>query len=139
MSTKNPEKILLGSLSASLDDEELTLSAIQGLIAAEISYRRIQLGLSQKEFAEKMGVTQSLVSRWENGDSNFTMSTLVKIASRLDIEMQSPFVPASAKPCCGTQDNILVFSSAITGSYKSYAGSTSTTYSTESDRELKEM
>ncbi len=41
-------------------------------------------GWSQTEFAEAIGVTQSLVSLWERGDSRPTASALVKIAEFAD-------------------------------------------------------
>lgn len=139
MDFKEQEKAFLKSLSASIDDDSLTLSIFKGMIAAEISCRRIKIGLSQKEFAEKMGVSQSLVSRWENGETNFTLSTLVKIASVLKIEMQSPYVPSPAKMFTSKNNNIIAFSSVCPNTYKCYSESISDTYSMETDDELKEM
>lgn len=139
MDFKEQERALVNGLSASLDDEELALSVFQGLISAEISYRRVKLGLSQKEFAERMGVSQGLVSRWENGDTNFTLSTLVKIASKLNIKMQSPFVPAMAKAYVSPRNNIVVFPNVTPNSYTIYSESVSEKYSSETDQELKEM
>lgn len=139
MDFKEQERALVNGLSASLDDEELALSVFQGLISAEISYRRVKLGLSQKEFAERMGVSQGLVSRWENGDTNFTLSTLVKIASKLNIKMQSPFVPAIPKTYISPRNNIVVFPNAAPNSYTIYSESVSEKYSSETDQELKEM
>lgn len=139
MDFKEQERALLNGLSASLNDEELTLSVFQGLIAAEISSRRIKFGLSQKEFADSMGVSQGLVSRWENGDTNFTLSTLVKIASKLNIEMQSPFVPAMAKTYVSPRNNIVVFPNPASNNYTVYSESVSEKYSSETDQELKEM
>lgn len=97
MNIKEEEKVLLSALSSTLDDEELTFLTLQAIIAAEISTKRQELKLSQKEFAKKMGVTQSLVSRWENGDTNYTLQTLVRISSFLGLKMQSPIVPKHAK------------------------------------------
>ena len=82
------------AVTAGLSDEELVSSSLQGLISAQIVIRRRKLGLSQKEFADLMGVSQSLVSRWENGDTNYTISTLAAIAAKLDIPVQCPFIPA---------------------------------------------
>ena len=139
MDFKEQERALLNGLSASLDDEELALSVFQGLIAAEISSKRIKLGLSQKEFADSLGVSQGLVSRWENGDTNFTLSTLVKIALNLKIEMRSPFVPAIPKTYISPRNNIFVFPNAAPNSYTIYSESVSEKYSSETDQELKEM
>lgn len=87
-------KSLFSALADNLSAEALCLASLQGIIAAEISLKRLELGLNQKQFAKFMGVSQGLVSRWESGETNFTLSTLVDIASKLDIKMQCPFVTA---------------------------------------------
>lgn len=61
--------------------EARAISQVTGTIIKE----RKRLGLDQKEFAEKLGVSQSLVSRWENGNSNFTIKSLAEIAAKLDM------------------------------------------------------
>lgn len=55
-------------------------------ISAAVLAKRMELKMNQKEFAEHMGVSQSEVSKWENGDSSFKISLLAKIADKLDIE-----------------------------------------------------
>lgn len=103
------EKDLIETLSANIEDEELLLLTLQGMISAEISMKRQELKISQKDFAKKMGVTQSLVSRWENGDTNYTLSTLVKICSFLGLNMQSPIIPRPAKIYPTKNSNIYAF------------------------------
>lgn len=103
------ERDLIVSLSANIEDEEVMLLTLQGMVSAEISMKRQELKISQKEFAERMGVTQSLVSRWENGDTNYTLSTLVKICSFLGLNMQSPIVPRPAKVYPINDSNIYAF------------------------------
>ena len=61
--------------------EARAISQVTGTIIKE----RKRLGLDQKEFAEKLGVSQSLVSRWESGNSNFTIKSLAEIAAKLDM------------------------------------------------------
>nr|WP_325215881.1 helix-turn-helix transcriptional regulator [uncultured Oscillibacter sp.] len=82
---------LLSALTEGLSDEELLLASIQSDIAAAISTARTAKGLRQQELSNALGVTQGLVSRWENGDVNFTLQTLARIALKLEIEMKSPF------------------------------------------------
>lgn len=88
---KNNISDLLAALSESLTAEEIMLTALQSSVSAEIAMKRLELGMNQKQFAKHMGVSQAIISRWENGDANFTLKTLVDIASKLNIPMQSPF------------------------------------------------
>ena len=41
-------------------------------------------GMSQKEFAQLMGKTETEVSRWLSGTHNLTMATICKISAALD-------------------------------------------------------
>lgn len=95
-------------ISGDLSAEEIMLSSLQGIIAAEISMKRQKLGMNQTQLAEHLCVSQGLVSKWERGDANFTLETLVKIATKLHIPMQSPFAP-SDPPQYRTIDNIIQF------------------------------
>ena len=136
--SKEQTKNLFLSLSSNISDEKLQLSVLQGLIAAEISMRRQNLGLSQQQLAEKMGVSQALVSRWETGDVNFTLSSLVKISFALDLSLQSPIVPSP--PLCYTEhgNNITHISSAPGWAGSVYSSSCTDNYTVEQDLELKE-
>lgn len=95
---------LLSLLPDNTSDEDITLALLQAAIASQITIQRAKRGMNQSQFAEFMGVKQSLVSRWENCETNFTLETLVKIASKLDIEIQCPFklepAPASRRLEC---------------------------------------
>lgn len=86
---------LLDSLTTDLTPETIMFEGQKGIIAAEISMKRQDMNMNQKQFAEYMGVTQSQVSKWETGECNFTLETLCKIASKLEISMQCPFVTPS--------------------------------------------
>ena len=67
------------------------------MIGAEIVMKRREMGMNQKEFAKFMGVSQGLVSRWERGETNFTLESLTKISAKLGLEMQCPIKPSPAK------------------------------------------
>ena len=51
-----------------------------------IKERREQLGISQKELAEKIGISQSFLCDIEQGRSKPSIDTALKIASALNIE-----------------------------------------------------
>jgi transcriptional regulator with XRE-family HTH domain len=63
------------------EDSDLLLSQI-GL---RILRRRQELGLSQKELADRLGIAQTNVARIEHGQQNLTVRTLVKLAEALDM------------------------------------------------------
>lgn len=85
---------LLVGLSDSFCAEDMMLASLEASICSEIISQRIKRNMTQKEFAEFMGVSQGLVSKWEKGECNFTLSSLVRIASKLGLRMQSPLTPS---------------------------------------------
>lgn len=100
---------LLKSLGGELSEEELLLTTLQADIAATITSKRIFSGRSQKDLADELKVSQSLVSKWENGETNFTLRTLVKLALTLGIKMTSPF-SAEQPPRPYSSGNVIPFS-----------------------------
>lgn len=53
-------------------------------IGKKIKTMRKQKGLTQKELAQKLGVSQQMINQYENNSSNLTFETLQKIATALD-------------------------------------------------------
>ena len=43
--------------------------------------------LSQKELAQKFNVNQNTISRWENGDRQIDLDTLIKLASFFNVSI----------------------------------------------------
>lgn len=58
-------------------------------IADRITELLKERGLSQKEFAKRMGKTETEVSRCVSGTHNFTLRTIAKISSVLGDELIS--------------------------------------------------
>jgi len=54
-------------------------------ISAKLEMKRIDLGMTQKEFANFMGVSQSMVSKWESREYNFTISSLNEICDKIGL------------------------------------------------------
>jgi len=77
-------------LSDYLSQEESVAAKYIGQIASIIQRQRKANGYTQHELASKLGVSQVMVSRWENGEENFTIATLVKISAALGIEWNNP-------------------------------------------------
>ncbi len=68
---------------AHADDDRWLFAAI----AAQVTERRLALGLSQKELAELVGTTQSAIARLESGGRPPRIDTLLRIAEALDCEL----------------------------------------------------
>ena len=139
MRTNDDMKALLSTLTSGMTEEELLLATMQGLIAAEISMRRQSLGLSQKDLADKLGVSQGLVSRWERGETNFNLSTLVRLSSVLGLDMQSPIVPTPPKAYSIKHNNIIQISSVRSWSNGHSSYPVPVYSGAEYERDLQEM
>ena len=88
---------LFSALTSSLPANEIVAAACQSKISFQISKRRVDMGMTQSDFADYMGVSQGTVSKWENGDFNFTIEKLADIACKLDLELHmSMDAPATA-------------------------------------------
>ena len=48
---------------------------------------RIEVGLSQKEVAEKLGISQSNISDWENNISRPEYENLIKLSEIYDVSL----------------------------------------------------
>ncbi len=64
-------------------DEKYFAIRFRKNIAIQIANEREKAGLSQKELAEKLKTTQSVISRIENGKQNISLDMLQKIATAL--------------------------------------------------------
>lgn len=60
-------------------------------IIRQIISARLSLDLTQKEFAERIGVKQSNISRLENGNHNPSLAFLQKVAKGLGKELHIEF------------------------------------------------
>ncbi len=56
------------------------------MISKEIKRYRREAGLTQKELAEKAGVTQQCISKYEKGNVNYDYFICLKIFDALGIE-----------------------------------------------------
>ncbi len=77
---------LLSALSQSISPAELKTALITSEISAQITKERINRGMTQKEFASFLGVSQPMISKWEAGDYNFTISAISDIFEKLELD-----------------------------------------------------
>ena len=75
---------LAGLLQGMISPAEALYEDIQGQISALFTSVRLDKNMTQKEFADLLGIKQSQVSRWESGKYNFTIKSLSEVAVLLD-------------------------------------------------------
>jgi len=80
--------VLLEALSESLSAEEIVASTVKADIANQITEWRITHNMNQQEMADYCGVQQNTISKWENGDLNFTIEEMAEIACKLDLVLE---------------------------------------------------
>lgn len=75
-------------LTKNVSNAEIRTAMVISDIALTILNERINRNMTQKAFAEFMGVTQGMVSKWESGDYNFTVSSVANIFEKLGISFE---------------------------------------------------
>lgn len=78
---------LLQLFEDTLSPSDVLISKLMAQISAAITKERLKLHMTQSEFAEYIGSSQSLVSRWEHGDYNFTIKKIAEIAVKLNLDV----------------------------------------------------
>lgn len=74
-----------------LSEEEKEFAKISGKIAAVILNKRHELDMSQANFAKMLGVSQGMISKWENLEYNFTIKNLLDLMNKLDVKVEILF------------------------------------------------
>lgn len=85
----------MNDLSNKADRDSFTESAICVDIAFQITKIRIDMGISREDLANRLGISLSTLSRWENPNHTMSISNLKKLASVFDIGLLVAFVPFS--------------------------------------------
>ena len=90
-----------------LTNADLLENRIRHNVAVAIRKRRRVLKMSQQELAERMGISQPMISQWESGDCNFTISALAQISEILGLDLKvdmsvkaDPSKGREIKKCC---------------------------------------
>lgn len=69
-----------------LSAADVLAAKLQAQVCSAITRERVRRGMTQKQFAEFLGVSQGMVSRWEAGNYNFTLEKIGAIAAKLDLD-----------------------------------------------------
>lgn len=78
---------LIDMMAEQLSPSDLIAAEQLAKISAAIAKKRIDMSMNQSEFANFMGVSQGMVSKWESEEYNFTVETLAKISDKLNLEL----------------------------------------------------
>ena len=98
MSTKSYDIDKLFSLfEESLSASDILAAKINSQISASITKERLKRHMNQAEFAKHISSSQSLISRWESGDYNFTVKKIAEIASSLNLDVDFSFSDSSCR------------------------------------------
>jgi len=68
-----------------------------GRISTDLVEYRIQHGLSQIDLADVLGVSQAMVSKYESGDYNISLKSVVQLYSKLNLSLGHIFGTAEEK------------------------------------------
>jgi len=74
-------------LSEGLTEAEVKTTVELAKIPARIERCRLDMGMTQQEFAEYLGVTQGMVSKWEGREYNFTIRTLNEVCEKINLNL----------------------------------------------------
>ena len=82
-------------VSEGISEAEIKTTVELAKISAKIERCRLDLGMTQKEFADFMGVSQGMISKWESREYNFTIRSLNEICEKLGLSLSIGI----EKPC----------------------------------------
>lgn len=93
---ENNMKDLITAIGTSLTYSDILASEVLAKISTAIIKARIERGMTQKEFASLLGVSQSMVSKWESENYNFSIEALANICEKLDWDLTVDMRPRSS-------------------------------------------
>lgn len=67
--------------------EDILYTKASTQVSIAITKERLRLNMNQIEFANHINASQSLVSRWESENYNFTIKKIAEIAAALDMDL----------------------------------------------------
>jgi len=74
--------------------EDRYYEMLDSISIAVVDYR-VSHGLSQKQLADKLGVSQAMVSKYESGDCNISLKALIELFDKLAISFDIRFGDSS--------------------------------------------
>ena len=91
----NANNGMYGLLSQYISKSDVYAAKVIAKVSMFIYKYRQDKKMTQKAFAEFMGVTQAMVSKWESANYNFTIETIAQISEKLNFTFDIEFIPES--------------------------------------------
>ena len=86
MTTTKPVSELFDVFAEQMSSGDFKAALLNAQFSARITKERIGRKMTQKDFAKLLGVSQPMVSKWEAGDYNFTISSISQIFEKLGLD-----------------------------------------------------
>lgn len=119
-----------------LSDSDRMLAELHAELAILVFERRKKLNLTQSAFAKKYGLSQSMISKIENGEDGISLRAMLEVLSKLGFELKI------TEPMSNVSGNVIAFPSDRVHKYKGCRSAQNmyhvSSYSS-SDEYLKEM
>lgn len=96
---------LLALFSDSITPADILAAKIMAQISTAITKERLKLRMNQAQFAQHINASQSLVSRWECGDYNFSVKKIAEIFAALNLDVDVSF----CDPALKIQNNVAAY------------------------------
>lgn len=92
----NLEELIKQKIDSYKDDFDFRLEAFIFDLTERISKRMKDGNISRSKLAELLGISPPAVTKILNGNSNFTLKTLLSLADALDLELKVEFIEKKA-------------------------------------------
>lgn len=90
---KGNTKEMYEFISNYISKSDIYAASVIAKVSAFIINYRYKTGMTQKEFAKFMGVTQGMVSKWESAEYNFSVESIAQIAEKLECTFDIEITP----------------------------------------------
>lgn len=97
MTKAKPISELFDFFSDQMSNASFKAALVTAEISARITKERIDRSMTQKEFAALLGVSQPMVSKWEAGNYNFTISAVSEIFEKLGLDYSFEVIDSAAE------------------------------------------
>ena len=80
---RNGTKAFFREIFKNLSKADVYEIKAKSKLSGQLTIKRKDLGMNQKDFAKFLGVSQGMVSKWESGNYNFTFRTAAEVCEKI--------------------------------------------------------